>query len=100
MAHEGDDKLADNPKKIWLQPACNMDERAWCEDDIGCCDECGEPTVEYRRADLVGTEIASLRAALIQIRAVCEDNPNMATNFIDDVARIALSDEQKMREGQ
>jgi hypothetical protein len=44
-------------------------------------------------------EIASLRATLIQIRAVCEDNPNMTTNFIDDVARIALSNEQKMREG-
>ncbi len=47
------EKLAASPKRIWLAPACNIDERVWCEDDIGCCDECGEPTVEYVRADLV-----------------------------------------------
>jgi hypothetical protein len=32
-----------------------------------------------------------LREALIQVRAVCEDNPSMATNFIDQVAQAALA---------
>lgn len=32
-----------------------------------------------------------LREALIQIRVVCEDNPNMATNFIDELACLALT---------
>jgi hypothetical protein len=50
---EPGEKLAENPKRIWLAPACNVDERTWCEDDMGGCDECGEPTVEYIRADLV-----------------------------------------------
>lgn len=50
---EPGEKLASNPKRIYLAPACNVDERCWCEDDTGCCDECGEPTVEYIRADLV-----------------------------------------------
>ena len=41
-------RLAKNPDRIWLAPACNVDERTWCEHDPGCCDECGEPSVEYR----------------------------------------------------
>ena len=41
-------RLAKNPDRIWLAPACNIDERTWCEHDPGCCDECGEPSVEYR----------------------------------------------------
>lgn len=36
-------------------------------------------------------EIVKMRAALIQIRAVCEDNPSMTTNFIDEVAHKALN---------
>ena len=41
-------RLGKNPDRIWLAPACNIDERTWCEHDPGCCDECGEPSVEYR----------------------------------------------------
>lgn len=47
------EKLPDSPKKIWLQPACVIDERCWSEDDIGACDECGAPSVEYIRADQI-----------------------------------------------
>jgi hypothetical protein len=61
---ETGERLPENPKRIWLAPRCNIDERSWCEDNQGCCDDCGEPTVEYQRADLVVAEIASLRAAL------------------------------------
>ena len=43
-----------DPKYIWLSPACTAedDERTWCEDDQGPCDECGLPSVMYIRADL------------------------------------------------
>lgn len=54
MDHQADlgEELAENPKRIWLAPRCMIDERTWCEDDIGACDECGEPTVEYIRLDV------------------------------------------------
>lgn len=54
MDHQANpgEELAPNPKRIWLAPRCMIDERTWCEDDIGCCDECGEPTVEYVRLDV------------------------------------------------
>lgn len=54
MDHQAlpDDKLPDNPECSWLAPRCNIDERSWCDDDIGCCDECGEPTVKYVRLDV------------------------------------------------
>jgi flagellar biosynthesis/type III secretory pathway protein FliH len=48
--------------------------------------------------DSAAAEIARLRAALIQIRAVCEDNPNMANNFIDEVARAAIANSVKGKE--
>lgn len=48
-------------KHIWLSPRCG-DERTWCQDDIGPCDECGEPTVEYVRADLYDAAIQALEA--------------------------------------
>ena len=47
------DAVAENHKSIWLAPVCNIDERTWCEDDPGCCDDCGLPSVKYIRVDLV-----------------------------------------------
>jgi len=55
--------LAENHKRIWLQPVCQVDERCWCEDPQPC-DDCGLPAVEYIRADIVEAENARLRAAM------------------------------------
>lgn len=43
--------LDEDHKHIWLSPRC-QDERTWCQDSVGGCDECGEPEVKYIRADL------------------------------------------------
>jgi phenylpyruvate tautomerase PptA (4-oxalocrotonate tautomerase family) len=42
---------------------------------------------------------AELVAALTQIVAVCEDNPNMTTNFIDEIARAALTKAKALQVG-
>jgi len=42
--------LATDHKTIWLQPICCVDERAWCENDPGPCEECGLPSIKYTRA--------------------------------------------------
>lgn len=61
---------AENFERIWLGPLCyavSGEERMWCQDNQGGCDECGEPCVEYIRADLVtvkDAEIVRLRASL------------------------------------
>lgn len=38
---------------IYLQPPCDecIDERCWCQDDNGPCDDCGKPWVKYVRAE-------------------------------------------------
>ena len=46
------ESLAKNHKVIWLQPRCCVDERAWCEDDPGPCEDCGMPSIKYVRANL------------------------------------------------
>lgn len=47
-------KLASNPKRIWLEPRCAVNvDRCWSEHDLGKCEECGLPCIEYVRADLV-----------------------------------------------
>ena len=50
-AHDGG-PTAKSPERIWLGPECQTEERYWCEDNVGCCDECGLPTIEYIRADV------------------------------------------------
>lgn len=57
------DELAENHKRIWLAPRCQVDERSWCEDSQPC-DECGLDAIEYIRADLAKSEIERLLAAL------------------------------------
>lgn len=60
-------------ERIWLQPFCfyETDEgRLWCQDDMGPCEDCGKPSVEYVRADLHSKLIAqneAMRRALEQI---------------------------------
>jgi len=58
-------------------------------------DDSGGKHVETHLCSHAADEIERLREALIQIRAVCEDNPNMAHNFIDEVARKALNPAQE-----
>lgn len=55
-------ELAENHKRIWLAPRCEVDERTWCQDDQGCCDECSEEWIEYVRADITKAEVERLVA--------------------------------------
>jgi hypothetical protein len=52
-----------NHERIWLSAICE-EERTWCQDQRGGCDECGKPEVEYIRADLVEARVASALLAL------------------------------------
>jgi hypothetical protein len=56
----------DDFNAIHLSPQCadEGDGRLWCEDDQGPCDDCGQPSVKFIRADLVEKAIAGLRSAL------------------------------------
>lgn len=63
---------ARNPDRIWLQPSCfdGCDEgRCWAEHDLGPCDECGEPCVEYVRAESAPLQerIRELEAEIAQL---------------------------------
>lgn len=89
------EKLPDSPKTIWLAPACNVDERTWCVDDIGACDECSEPSVKYRRADLVDAEIRKLRAAIRNMLDALDCNDEIAAYAY---AKTALGNEQRVAE--
>ena len=65
--------VAKNHKSIWLAPVCNIDERTWCEDDPGCCDDCGLPSVKYIRVDLVDINqamLTALRGAMVIIECM------------------------------
>jgi len=79
---EPGEQLAENPKSIWLAPRCNVDERTWREDDIGCCDECGEPTVKYRRADLVDAEIDRLTAEVTEWKHAARVEAGLRREFL------------------
>ncbi len=43
-----------DPKRIWLQPRCEMENRCWCQDHPGDCEDdgCGMKAVEYVRLDV------------------------------------------------
>lgn len=45
-----DEPLAEDHQIIWLQPLCCVDERAWCQNDPGPCEDCGMPSIKYVRA--------------------------------------------------
>lgn len=68
-------ELAENHKRIWLAPLCEVDERTWCQDDQGSCEECELEWIEYVRADLAKAEIEKLRAALKVARVMVRDEP-------------------------
>lgn len=68
-AHGGNEQAreAENFKRIWLSPLCYAEageERSWCQDNQGPCDDCGDPSVEYVRADLAKAERDDLVKAL------------------------------------
>lgn len=90
MDHQANpgEKLADNPKRIWLAPRCMLDERTWCEDDIGCCDECGEPTVEYVRRDIA---MAAVDAERERCAKICDEGVTKHTGEAQAVL-MATSD--------
>lgn len=52
--------LETNHEHVWLSPRCD-DERTWSQDDIGPCDDCGEPTIKYVRADIAEADLLALR---------------------------------------
>jgi hypothetical protein len=55
-----------DPERIFLSPACDdySDEgRTWCSEDTGKCPDCGDPTVEYIRADICSERIAAAEKA-------------------------------------
>lgn len=53
----GCENLAENHKRIWLGPLCQVEERYWCEDPQ-VCDDCGLEPIQYIRADLVEEVVA------------------------------------------
>lgn len=57
------ERVSDSPKRIYLSPNCGDDDRTWCEDDQGPCDECGAPSVEYVRADIIEAQSKALAEA-------------------------------------
>ena len=66
-------------ERIWLEPACADDApegRQWCQDNVWgeYCSDCGQPAVEYVRADIVERlrrEVAAFRrladVSLVQV---------------------------------
>lgn len=72
-------ELHENHERIWLSPRCE-EERTWCEDDIGCCDECGEPTVEYVRADLYASQAEDIERLTALVEQAFRDGLAYATN--------------------
>lgn len=78
--------LDDDHKSIWLAPRCE-EERTWCQDSRGGCDECGSPEVEYIRADLVEAE-RKVSADLIESLRRERDEANQLARFWEaDAAR-------------
>src|SRR5580704_11165260 len=82
-------KLPESPRRIWLAPACQIDERPWCEDDLGCCDECGENCVKNIRADTVAglsaeaegarsDGLLALRDCVAPLEALTAERPALA----------------------
>lgn len=54
-----------NYERIWLQPSCSDGcdkERCWAEHDLGPCDECGKPCVEYIRAECAAVHAERIKA--------------------------------------
>ena len=91
---------------IWLQPRCYEEageDRHWCQDDQGPCEDCGMPSVKYILASQHEAEIAKLReqlgkakSALFRIMDLAE--APASEGLLDEIQRItevALSDEKK-----
>lgn len=66
-------EFAKSHDTIWLSPECNVDERTWCSDDTGCCDDCGLPTVKYLKATPEREAAPDMLAALKAYIAECKD---------------------------
>lgn len=66
--------VAQSPASIWLSPACEItahDGRTWANPaPATACDECGDPWVEYVRADLapVSDATQTREAELVAVR--------------------------------
>lgn len=68
--------LAHSPDCIWLGPECQIDERYWSEDDVGCCDDCGLPTVKYLKAtperEAAPEMLAALKETVLQLEYLAD----------------------------
>jgi hypothetical protein len=65
----GNKPLAVDHEFIWLEPVCATEDRSWCQDDQGPCEDCGLPWRKYVRADVVTELCAALRGVLGIARA-------------------------------
>lgn len=63
--------LEPDHERIWLSAICE-EERTWCQDRRGGCDECGRPEVEYIRADIVKDKIEAAEAEVARMRALLD----------------------------
>lgn len=78
--------LAQNYEAIWLEPVCAINERQWCSDDAGPCEDCGLPWIKYVRVDLCDSNQAEIKRLQERVRELKEALRPFA-NGADEIPR-------------